>query len=535
MRNAIFISYRRNDSQGMAGRIYDYLLKHFSKENLFFDVDNIAPGENFETSVVKAVEQCHTMLVIMGPDWLKEITAAHTSDRKDWVELEISTALNQNLRIIPLLLEDTRMPAQTELPESLQPLSLRNALSVRHLSFSANMQTLISTLKEPSIPKKEKPAPKSINKKWLFIAAGIIIAVGLFYIGSVVFKKKNETRAIEDFLTNELNKADSKQLGAWDGMSGALEVRKTEKLLFEISASNTNSNDRKTESRLNDLSYKGIISVKIIRDEYNGNLHSKDLEISLTDKGKKYLIGETIDKYYLNAFDYDRVKVVSKKESGDTIYIGFTGGGITNKTPVYDVLAEEDKQRIDKDMATRVDGKLLRTKDGYSIVQEDSESNSPSSKEEDDKNIQTNPTPSADTSGQSTQYVLEGTATNATNYKTAGVNLTITMPGDNVYKCTGRFDEKTLFGRFELTGKKITSTDNPGATTLHFTGQINFGDNDGSNFDPGTTTTFTLSLVIFTDNATGTYIIDEIPNSSWADRKQNGLVTLKIKSRTPNK
>lgn len=372
MQTGIFISYRRNDSQGMAGRIYDHLLKHFRKETLFFDVDNIAPGENFETGVVKAVEQCHTMLVIIGPNWLREITNANATGMKDWVELEISTALHQNLKIIPLLLEDTRMPVPSDLPESLRPLALRNALSIRHISFGADMHTLVSTLKEPAVAKKQKERPtgKIINKKLLFIAAALIIAAALLFIGSLLFKKKNEKTPIEDFLTKELNKPEIKQIGAWDGISGALEIPKTKKLSYQLPFSDNDSHDRKIEKRLNDLSYKGLITIKITRDEVFEKITAKDLEISLTEKGRKYLVGETMDKYYLNAFDFDKLKLINKKEAGDTVYIEFTGGGITNKTPVYDVLGDEDKQKIEKDQAEVVKGKLLCTKDGYRIVQE---------------------------------------------------------------------------------------------------------------------------------------------------------------------
>jgi hypothetical protein len=231
---------------------------------------------------------------------------------------------------------------------------------------------LVTVLKEQTVIRKqeEKPFGKIATKKLLTIVTGLVIAAGLFYIGTLLFNKKSEKTAIENFLTKELNKSDSKQNGAWDGMSGALEISKIKKLLHQIPSTGNDSFDRKIERRLNDLSYKGLISIKITRDEIFEKVSAKDLEITLTDKGKRYLIGETMNDYYLNVFDYGRLQVLSKKESGDTIYIEFTGGGITNKTPVYDVLMEEDKQKIEKDLSMKIKAKLLRIKDGYKIVQE---------------------------------------------------------------------------------------------------------------------------------------------------------------------
>ena len=43
----IFLSYRRDDTQHVAGRLYDRLADHFGQENIFMDVDSIEPGLDF--------------------------------------------------------------------------------------------------------------------------------------------------------------------------------------------------------------------------------------------------------------------------------------------------------------------------------------------------------------------------------------------------------------------------------------------------------------------------------------------------------
>jgi ABC-type iron transport system FetAB ATPase subunit len=93
---SIFISYRRSDSQDVAGRIYDRLAQHFGKEAIFKDVDDIPGGEDFRIFLQTTLQQCKVVLAIIGPDWvnaLDEQGRRRLDNPADWVRVEIEEAL----------------------------------------------------------------------------------------------------------------------------------------------------------------------------------------------------------------------------------------------------------------------------------------------------------------------------------------------------------------------------------------------------------------------------------------------------------
>src|SRR5262252_1711665 len=97
----IFISYRREDSADIVGRIYDYLtppLGPFLHEDVFKDVDTIPLGVNFKTHLESAVAQCAVQLVIIGPHWLTTTDAngkIRLDDPRDFVRIEVEAALKR--------------------------------------------------------------------------------------------------------------------------------------------------------------------------------------------------------------------------------------------------------------------------------------------------------------------------------------------------------------------------------------------------------------------------------------------------------
>ncbi len=65
----LFLSYRRDESAALAGRIHDRLVTEFGAENIFFDVDSIPFGEDFREHIASMVRQCDAMLVLIGQNW----------------------------------------------------------------------------------------------------------------------------------------------------------------------------------------------------------------------------------------------------------------------------------------------------------------------------------------------------------------------------------------------------------------------------------------------------------------------------------
>lgn len=146
----IFISYRRSDTAGHAGRIYDYLKNYFGGGRVFYDVDTIKPGINFEQKINSELDQSGVVLVLIGKQWLDAKDAAgnrRLDDPQDYVRLEVETALNKNVTVIPVLLQGAEIPSAKALPQNLYDLSRRNAIRLDDEQWSSDFKLLAATLK----------------------------------------------------------------------------------------------------------------------------------------------------------------------------------------------------------------------------------------------------------------------------------------------------------------------------------------------------------------------------------------------------
>jgi hypothetical protein len=145
----VFISYRRQDARGSAGRIYDRLADRFGDDQVFMDVDKIGLGVDFAKVITQAVSTCQVLLAVIGPRWLTttdEDGRRRLDDPGDLVRLEIAAALERDIIVIPILVEEAVMPRRQELPENLAGLAGRNALRVRHESFRFDTDRLLEAI-----------------------------------------------------------------------------------------------------------------------------------------------------------------------------------------------------------------------------------------------------------------------------------------------------------------------------------------------------------------------------------------------------
>ncbi|MBR1279006.1 SUMF1/EgtB/PvdO family nonheme iron enzyme [Bradyrhizobium sp. AUGA SZCCT0283] len=160
----VFISYRRDDSAGHAGRVHDRLEREFGRNLLFMDVDSVPLGVNFVKVLGEEIAKCDALLAIIGPGWLDardENGNRRLDNLNDFVRIEIETALLRGIPVIPILLEGTRVPKADRLPDGLKELALRNGVDVRHASFLDDMERLIRGLKGLQSPQKTDPAAPS--------------------------------------------------------------------------------------------------------------------------------------------------------------------------------------------------------------------------------------------------------------------------------------------------------------------------------------------------------------------------------------
>jgi hypothetical protein len=183
---AIFISYRRDDSAGEAGRLADHLRQRFGRDRVFIDIDAIAPGTDFIVELERALTTTAVVLVIIGRRWL---SAADGEGRRrleapdDFVRREIATALDRGTRLIPVLVQSAAMPAASDLPEALAALASRQAASIQHEDFSADVQRLADAIAPLVVGADTRP--------WLRRAAfaGAALAVALT-IGFLILQSR---------------------------------------------------------------------------------------------------------------------------------------------------------------------------------------------------------------------------------------------------------------------------------------------------------------------------------------------------------
>ena len=173
----IFISYRRDDTAGRAGRLFDVLVARFGARNVFQDVAAIEPGTDFTKRVDDAIAQSDAVLVVIGADWLTMRDPGGTprlDEPDDDVRREVGAALAADVRVVPVLVGGATLPAGTDLPEALQPLAQRQAVTLRDATWHQDVDGLIRRLEGEELI----DAPR---RRWPVVAAAAValIAAGL--------------------------------------------------------------------------------------------------------------------------------------------------------------------------------------------------------------------------------------------------------------------------------------------------------------------------------------------------------------------
>ncbi len=179
----IVISYRREDSKWIAGRIYDRLEGHFGKGNVFMDIDSIPFGLDFRDHIRTTLDRCDVLVAIVGPNWTgKDQSGERILDETDWVRIELESALNKKIPVIPVLIDRSRMPKPSELPDGLKNFAFRQAASVDTEHFHSHMDKVIASIDQhlaaivqrspevqpplphPSLPSGRKSSPNATSQ-----------------------------------------------------------------------------------------------------------------------------------------------------------------------------------------------------------------------------------------------------------------------------------------------------------------------------------------------------------------------------------
>ncbi len=146
---SIFVSYRREETKGYAGRLYDHLTALLGEKNVFIDVNSIRPGVDFVSALREALDRTGVVVALIGSQWLNVSTPddrRRLDDPGDFVRLELETALSRRITVIPVLVAGATMPRADELPQTLAELPRLQAVALNHDTWRHDIGRLIDEL-----------------------------------------------------------------------------------------------------------------------------------------------------------------------------------------------------------------------------------------------------------------------------------------------------------------------------------------------------------------------------------------------------
>lgn len=156
----IAISYRRDDSDAITGRIFDRLVAHYGREAVFRDIDDIPLGIDFRDYIAAMLHKSDVVLVVIGPRWAGARGGrSRIADPADPVRIEVETSLRMGIPVVPVLVGRAGMPKVEQLPDSLKDLAYRNGLRVDAAQdFDHHLDRLLRALDKLLADRKSVPA-----------------------------------------------------------------------------------------------------------------------------------------------------------------------------------------------------------------------------------------------------------------------------------------------------------------------------------------------------------------------------------------
>lgn len=179
----IFLSYRREDASGHAGRLYDVLVDRFGERNVFMDVDTIDVGSDFARAIDDAVGSCNAVIALIGRDWVTAVDERgrrRLDDPNDFVRLELETALARDVAVVPVCVRGAAFPDAEELPTSLAPLARRQGTELRDSAWRDDVGRLLRRLDDVVRPERAERR-RAWRSRWRLLAvaaAAVAVAAG---------------------------------------------------------------------------------------------------------------------------------------------------------------------------------------------------------------------------------------------------------------------------------------------------------------------------------------------------------------------
>ena len=143
------------------------------------DVNAIQPGRDFRKAIDESILKCSVLLAVVGRDWLESKNASgqrRLDDESDFVRLEIASALQRDIPVVPVLVRGAKMPSADQLPADLRELAYRNAVELTHARWKSDVRVLIQALRPymggsgeelplPAVPSSSVPLAEGLVQK----------------------------------------------------------------------------------------------------------------------------------------------------------------------------------------------------------------------------------------------------------------------------------------------------------------------------------------------------------------------------------
>jgi TIR domain len=143
----VFISYRRTDGGGWAGRLNDHLVLRFGSNVIWQDVEKLRIGKDYLPQILETIEASDAVLIVIGPRWLKE-GRKKLRNPKDVLRIEIERALRSRAAVIPTLVGEAEMPPAEALPRAIAGLVDRQGITLSDTDWARSMQILFEKLRD---------------------------------------------------------------------------------------------------------------------------------------------------------------------------------------------------------------------------------------------------------------------------------------------------------------------------------------------------------------------------------------------------
>ena len=161
----IAISYRRADSAAISGRLFDRLTQHYGTGSVFMDIDEIPFGIDFREHIAEVLSTCDAVIVVIGQHWFGGTGPRRIDEATDPVRIEVQTALERRVPVIPVLVDGAVMPGADDLPSPIRSLAFRNACEVTTgRDFHAQVDRLIRSMDRfvlpPGAPPRQAQEPQ---------------------------------------------------------------------------------------------------------------------------------------------------------------------------------------------------------------------------------------------------------------------------------------------------------------------------------------------------------------------------------------